>query len=211
MTSPARPIESLFPADSRLGDRADYSPAEMQAAALLRQIARGEHAALEKLYQLWAPTLLGIALRMVKNRSDAEEIMQDAFVRIWNQAKQYTHGQQRPFVWAHMILRGLCIDRIRHMNRQKRRAPGEPPAFPLHLHEEPIVDSGIIAADLAGSIRQALDSMPAEERRCLELAVFHEFTHQEIQDQLDMPLGTVKGRLRRALESLRQFLSRHES
>lgn len=210
MTLPARPLESLFSADSPAVERADFSPAEMQAAALLRQIARGEHAALEKLYQLWAPTLLGIALRMVKSRSDAEEVMQDAFVRIWNQAKHYAHGQQRPFVWAHMILRGLCIDRIRHMNRQKRRAPGES-AFPLHLHEEPAVDSGIIAADLAGSIRQALDSMPAEERRCLELAVFHEFTHQEIQDQLDMPLGTVKGRLRRALGSLRQFLSRHES
>jgi RNA polymerase sigma-70 factor, ECF subfamily len=179
------------------------------AVQLLSLIGSGDQFAFETLYQLWSPILLGIAFRMLGNRSEAEEAMQDSFVKIWHRAADYDPQKSKPFVWSFTILRSICIDRLRYGSRLKRATPLISSINDTDF-AEPISNDLILSKDTMQIVRKAIDSLPLDERRCLELAVFLEYTHSEISQQLGTPLGTVKNRLRRALEKLKQLLADYE-
>jgi len=107
------------------------------------------------------------------------------------------------------VLRGYCIDRLRFRHRAKRDSSR---VVPIHLHAPPekSEDPRVMAVDDWRRIRAAMDQLPPDERSCIELAVFLEYTHSEISEQLGTPMGTVKHRLRRALDKVRHQLSRYE-
>ena len=197
-------------------DSANAFPIELaddrhgEASALIVRMAREDASALDELHAMWSPVLLGIACRMLGDRREAEEAVQDTFVRMWHRAGDFDPKKSPPFVWAFAVLRGYCIDRLRYRHRSKRDSSK---IVPIHLHAPPegIEDPRIMAQDDWRRIRAALDLLPLVERQCLELAVFLEYTHSEISARLGTPLGPVKTRLRRALEKTRSHLSRHES
>jgi RNA polymerase sigma-70 factor (ECF subfamily) len=177
--------------------------------ALIARMAREDGSALTELHGMWSPVLLGVACRMLGDRREAEEAVQDTFVRMWHRSPDYDAKQSPPFVWAFAMLRGYCIDRLRYRHRGKRDSSR---VVSIHVHSPPeeTEDPRVMALDDWKRVRAALEVLEKEERRCLELAVFLEFTHSEISEQLGTPLGTVKNRLRRALEKVRNQLSRHE-
>lgn len=180
-----------------------------EAAALIGRMAKGDGAALADLHGMWSSTLLGISCRMLGDRREAEEVVQDTFVRIWHRSAEYNPHQAPPFVWAFAVLRGYCIDRLRFRHRAKRDSSR---VVPIHLHAPPekSEDPRVMAVDDWRRIRAAMDQLPPDERSCIELAVFLEYTHSEISEQLGTPMGTVKHRLRRALDKVRHQLSRYE-
>ncbi len=180
-----------------------------EAAALIARMAKEDASALTELHGIWSPILLGIACRMLGDRREAEEAVQDTFVRMWHRSAGYDPKQSPPFVWAFAVMRGYCIDRLRYRHRGKRDSSR---VVPIHLHAPPeeLEDPRIMALDDWRRVRGVLEGLKADERRCLELAVFLEYTHSEISAKLGTPLGTVKNRLRRALEKVRNQLSRHE-
>lgn len=186
-----------------VGDR------EGDAVRLIARMAKGDDSALTELHDAWGATLLGIACRMLGDRHESEEVVQDTFVRLWHRSVDYDPEQSPPFVWAFAVLRGQCIDRLRFRHREKRDSSR---VVPIHLHTPPerAEDPRVMAADDWRRVRSALEQLDKDERSCLELAVFLEYTHSEISDRLGTPLGTVKNRLRRALEKVRNLLSRHE-
>lgn len=181
---------------------------EFIADDLIRRMVAGDPQALRDLYELWAPTLLGIALRLLRDRTLAEEAVQDAFVRMWRRAADYDPAAGRPFVWAYSILRGLCLDRLRKNTRQKR---GGDIRFETisGIETDQGAASELICREVAEQIARGLAALPEAERRCLELYIFQEFTQQEIADQTSSPLGTIKTRVRRALRTLREIIDRH--
>lgn len=172
---------------------------EEQAVQLLLQISQQDHFALDALYKIWY-TLLGIAFRMLGSRQEAEEAMQDTFVKLWHRAADYDPAKSKAFVWSFTILRSVCIDHLRYHRRQKRDS-SKNISWDERDAPEPQTDSFILSNDTFTTVRQALERLPPEERRCLELAVLLEYTHSEISDELKTPLGTVKNRLRRAMEN----------
>jgi len=180
-----------------------------EAAALIVRMAQQDGSALTELHGLWSPVLLGIACRMLGDRREAEEAVQDTFVRMWHRSVDYDPRQSPPFVWAFAVLRGYCIDRLRYRHRAKRDSSR---VVPIHLHAPPeeTEDARVMALDDWRRVRAALDVLGTDERQCLELAVFLEYTQSEISAHLGTPLGTVKNRLRRALEKVRNQLSRNE-
>lgn len=180
-----------------------------EAVAMIGRMARGDGGALAELHDMWGATLLGVACRMLGDRREAEEVVQDTFVRMWHRSAEYDPHQSPPFVWAFAVLRGYCIDRLRFRHRAKRDSSR---VVPIHLHAPPekTEDPRVMAVDDWRRVRAALDNLPPDERSCLELAVFLEYTHSEISEQLGTPLGTVKHRLRRALDKVRHQLSRYE-
>lgn len=179
---------------------------------LLTAVAAGDAAAFETLYRFWSPTLMGIALRILPDRSEAEECLQDAFVRIWRKAADFDPVRGAAFAWAFGILRGLCLDRLRYRSRLKRGGPLSPiSASPAGGTDEPSEPPRVVAADDLRRVREMLDSLDPPERECLQLAVLLEYSHTEIADRLRTPLGTVKNRLRRALGKLRTLFRSHES
>jgi len=197
--------------DSAAGPVADelrHSREEFLARGLMVRIVAQEEQALRELYELWASTLLGIACRLVGDRSEAEEAVQDTFVRIWQRAPSYDPGQARPFVWAYSILRGHCVDQLRRRGRQKR---GGGFSFEAFSGRE-IDDAGaseLIHREVSEQIVKGLAGLSADERRCLELYIFQEFTQQEIATEVRSPLGTIKTRVRRSLRRLREIIEHH--
>lgn len=180
-----------------------------EAVALIGRMAKGDGSALSELHGMWSAVLLGTACRMLGDRREAEEVVQDTFVRMWHRSAEYDPHQSPPFVWAFAVLRGYCIDRLRFRHRGKRDSSR---VVPIHLHAPPegSEDPQVMALDDWRRVRAALDQLAPDERSCLELAVFLEYTHSEISEHLGTPLGTVKNRLRRALDKVRNQLSRYE-
>ncbi len=187
----------------------ESSQREEDAVVLLYQIGQEDRFALDTLYQLWAPTLLGVAVRILHDREEAEEAIQDTFVKIWHRAAEYDAHKSKAFVWCFSILRNICIDKLRFNNRQKRSS-GKTISWDERDAPEPQSDSNVLSLDTLSIVRNAVSQLPIDERRCLELAVFLEYTHTEISSELQTPLGTVKNRLRRAMEKLQKMLAEHE-
>lgn len=180
-----------------------------EAEAWIARMAKGDDGALAEIHRAWAPALLGIACRMLGDRREAEEVLQDTFVRMWHRSAEYDPAQSPPFVWAYAVLRGFCIDRLRFRHRGKRDS-SRLVSIDHFTQPEASEDPKVMAIDDWRRVREALDQLPLDERNCLELAVFLEYTHSEISQHLGTPLGTVKNRLRRALDKVRQQLKRHE-
>ncbi len=177
---------------------------------LLAKVARREHAALAELYQAYAAPLYSYAHKMLASCEDSEEVLQDAFVRIWRKAPDFDGGRCKPFTWAVMIVRGLCLDRLRKRNKKSaiHSVPLESVPEPHGRADDCI--SHLFFSESARQVKQAMDTLPAAERECVECVIFSEETHTQIAERLQQPLGTVKARIRRGLIKLRTTLTLYE-
>jgi RNA polymerase sigma-70 factor, ECF subfamily len=179
-----------------------------EEAGLLAHIGRGDREALRVLYGRYAGPLMSLAVKMVGDVSTAEELLQDAFVKIWRHAANYDARKSRPFTWAVTILRRTCIDHLRKRrdlsDTTLRTSESEVPyAFPAPENVRPAVQ----AREELQRVESALEDFPAEQRAALELALYSELTHAEIAARLRLPLGTIKTWVRRGLMELRTTLT----
>ena len=209
MSEPGIAREIALPPAVEIAGAVSHSQEEFVANGLLLRIAGADEQALRELYELWAPVLLGIAHRLLRDRTMAEEAVQDTFVRIWRLAAGYDPAQGRPFVWAFTMLRGICVDRLRK-NGRKKRGSGLVFEAVSGTEADAAARSEVICREVSEQILRGMTALTEEERRCLELYVFHEFTQQEIASEIRSPLGTIKTRVRRALQRLREIIERHE-
>jgi RNA polymerase sigma-70 factor, ECF subfamily len=167
--------------------------------ALLGAIARGSKSAFQTYYERHAGRLLGYVLRVTRDRSLAEDVVQDVFTAIWLKASGYRVEQGTPLAWMYMIARNKLVDRWR------RRPSGEAPAqaeAERSLRE-------FVEADpvLSMSLEHALGVLSPEQRQAVELAVLGGYTHEEAALALAVPLGTFKSRVRMALLHMRALLT----
>jgi RNA polymerase sigma-70 factor (ECF subfamily) len=171
---------------------------------LMERAARFDSAALAELYDRHSPVALALARRML-GPTRAEDAVQEAFTSIWRNAA--TYDPERGFVrtWLLRIVRYRSIDILRSIAVEDRRALD---AEHEHERAEPQdpPSGALIRRDRATEIREALAALPAEQRQVVELAYFGGWTQVEIAAQLDLPVGTVKGRARLALSKLRAQL-----
>lgn len=179
---------------------------------LLARIGAGNRDALRELYALHGPALFSLALRMTGSASDAEEIVQDTFVKIWRHASGYDARLCRPFTWAVTILRRTCIDRL----RKQRRAPVATPlpflddaSSALATPEQTRATTD--ARESAQRVRSALAQIAPPQRDALELALFSPLTHAEIAARLAQPVGSVKSWIRRGFLQLRAAIADPET
>lgn len=176
---------------------------------LLTRIAAGCTDAFSKLYDDFSSALFGITLGILKNHAEAEETLQDLFVSIWEKASRYDSRHGKATTWLITMTRNRAIDRLRSRERrEKLHASARHETF-LDPPTQDSPDSPLIAAERAGQVRLALKSLPEEMRIALELAFFHSLTQTEIAATLNEPLGTIKARIRRAMERVRLILSSH--
>lgn len=165
--------------------------------SLLKRLAAGEQAALGEFYDLFAGLVNAVALRILRDVADAEDVVQEVFVQVWRQAARYDPGRGSPEAWVSTLARSRAIDRLRRRIARSRPQGGEPLPAPV---TPPPKAAEVLA------VRAALEGLPAEQRRLLELAYFEGLTQTEIARQLDQPLGTVKTRMRSAMIRLREAL-----
>lgn len=178
--------------------------------SLVRLIVHGRSEALSELYDRYGRLVFGLALNSVGDPSTAEEIAQDVFLRAWERARQYRSDQGKVSTWLASIARHRAIDQLR---RQGARAEQHSVGWAdLAPGAEPAVDGPEEAVALRlqqQRVRAALAQLPEEQRQVLALAYFRGQSHAEIAESLDLPLGTVKTRVRLAMEKLRASLADH--
>jgi len=172
---------------------------------LLRLIAAGDVRAVGELYDRYSSTLFPVALRIVRDRAEAEDVVHDAFVTVNERAAQYVPTRGSVVAWLVTLVRNLSIDRTRRRERRGALAreilPHEPP--PSTRDPERLVSD----ATEADRIRRALDTLPAAQRQTLEIAFFEGLSYPEIAARENVPLGTIKSRAARALTALREALA----
>jgi len=170
---------------------------ETPGAALLRRIAAGEQRALGELYDAHAGLVHGLAIRILRDAQDAEDVVQEAFVQAWQQAGRYDPARGNVAAWLCTIGRTRALDRLRR-RAARREDPGDARAGPA---------AELPHAEETLAVRKALEGLSPDQRRALELAYYEGLTHTEIAARLGEPLGTIKTRIRTAMIRLRQVLA----
>lgn len=180
-----------------------------EAAGLIARIAKADSSAMVELHGLWSPIFLGIACQILGDRRQAEKVLQDMFVHIWQRAAGYDPHQSPPFVWAFIVMQGYCMNRLKSRRRAPLHAASVVPVHPPAALEKP--DSlRVIPGDDFQRVKAALDHLTLEERNSLVAAVFLHFSHGHVPNPQDPPISTVKNHLRQALTKTRNHLSRYE-
>jgi len=171
---------------------------------LLALLARGDLEAAASLYDRYAGMLLALSLRIVRERSEAEDVIHDAFITMNERASQYTADRGTVVAWLVTLVRNLSIDRTRRRDRRGvilRRVAAED-TRPTSLNPEELLGDATIRA----RVRKALQALPEVQRLTLEVAFFEGLSYPEIAEREGVPLGTIKSRAARALASLREAL-----
>jgi len=187
---------------------ADRLPAELTRLAdedLLTLVERGAADAFEVIYERHSRVAFSLAFRLLGDRSSAEDLVQDAFLAVWRGAASYSAARGSVRNWLLSILHNRGVDRLRTLAAMTRRQEALEHAELQRSDEPDAADLGIGQA-LAGSVREELSSLPGEQFEVLKLAYYGGFTHQEIAEMLELPLGTVKSRMRLGLDRLRRGL-----
>ena len=172
---------------------------------LITEIARGDRDAFARFYDLHAALVHTFALRLLRERGEAEEVVQDVFVQVWRQAESYSTERGTPQAWLITMTRSRGIDKLR--SRRRRDEMVRPAESADRLSEPVVPESASGPAEARATIGGALSDLPATQRSVLELAYFDGLTQSEIATRLGEPLGTVKTRMRSGLERLRGVLS----
>ena len=174
---------------------------------LIRLIIQKDEAALGALYDRYHRLVFSIALNIVGRPEDAEEITLDIFTRVWEKANTYDSEQAKVTTWLVRMTRNRSID----MLRREAIRPMKHSVGWADISSEPVAenDSPETAAHLAiqkKRVREAVATLPDDQKEVLGLAFFKGFTHSEIAHELNLPLGTVKGRIRSSMQKLRTLL-----
>jgi RNA polymerase sigma-70 factor, ECF subfamily len=173
---------------------------------VMQLVQGGNPRAFELMYERHGGAAFSLAYRMVGNRVTAEDITQEAFLSIWRSRTRYDHARGSVRTWVLGIVHNRGIDALRRGTvHDRRRESMEGVAERLEAPERTDVEAA--RREDARSVRSALETLPAEQRRTVELAYFGGFSHSQIAEMLGMPIGTVKGRMRLGLEKLRAQLA----
>jgi RNA polymerase sigma-70 factor (ECF subfamily) len=169
---------------------------------VVQRLAAGDRDAVAELYDRHAARIMGLAIRIVRNSSDAEDVVQEVFSQAWRTAPNYQPARGTVAGWLLMMARTRAIDRLR--SRQARRDAADGADLDGLPADVAPVSEQLIASQQAARVREAMMTLPVEQRAALELAYFEGLTQTEIAERTQTPLGTVKTRIRTALTSLRR-------
>ena len=166
---------------------------------LIEKLKEGDQNSLEKLYDNYSPALYGLILKIVHDEAVAQDILQDCFVKIWKNAKQFDATKGSLFTWMLNITRNKSIDYTRKLTREQNR-------------NDNAVSDGAIATitemnvDTVG-LKDILLNLSEDKREIIEFLYFKGYTQQETSDELNIPLGTVKTRSRAAIGDLKEYFT----
>ena len=175
---------------------------------LVERIGRGDRQSFEQLYERFSGVLFSTAYRILHDQEGAEDVLQDVFVQIWDKAAMYDSKRGKPLTWAVTLTRNKAIDRLRSVQRRNRLNDEieQESAIDDQTHEQQPIDA-VDAKEKSKLIRSAVLQLSKDQRGAIELAFFSGLTQNEIAEELNQPLGTVKARIRRGMMKLKELIS----
>lgn len=186
-------IDSVL-VDFEAGDDAD----------LIRCVSNGDEAALSLLYDRYRRVLFGLLYRMLNNRTEAEDVLQEVFVQVWRQARKFDEGRGKAFTWLVTIARRRAIDRLRSLRSRAMTIYKASESNALYP-DAAVEQDPFLRADQK-TVRAALNQLPAAQRSLLLMAFFEGRSQREIAERTKIPLGTIKTRIRTGMTRLRETL-----
>ncbi len=173
---------------------------------VFERFAAGDASAFAEFYDRHATLLFSVALRIVGNVHDAEDVLQEAAVLLWERSPLYNPAFGKPVSWAVALTRNKAIDRLRSTRRKAELHDTAAHESVFGLEGEPAAPEVSMSRENSGSVHAALATLPVDQQKAIELAFFRGLTQTEIATQLCIPLGTVKARIRRGMLTLRDAL-----
>ena len=171
---------------------------------LVAALKEGDPSAIKKLYKMYAPALNGIIKRIIKYDEVAEDVLQDTFVKIWKSINQYDATKGRLFTWMANVAKNMAIDQVRskaHLNASKTDDIYE---MPIGLIEH----QSYVSPNMETiGIKQLLIHLKSDQQEIIDLIYFKGFTHVQVAEMLNIPLGTIKTKLRLAILKLRKYFN----
>lgn len=174
---------------------------------LLSRCALGDRGAFARLYELASPKLYGIAMRLLKQRAQADDVLQEVFAKIWYRAASYRPELSSPMTWMIAILRNQALDLLAAHGRHERLLDRDTDYGDIDIADpgsDPERDA--LRCDAAGRLGICMEQLRDQHRQCIALIYWDGVTYQQLADKLNTPTGTVKVWVRRGLEKLRQCL-----
>jgi RNA polymerase sigma-70 factor (ECF subfamily) len=168
---------------------------------LLQGVARGDQADFTKLFDRYGAPVLGLLIRMLGRRPDAEEVLQETFLQLWQRAGDYRAERSSPKTWIFLLARSRALDRIRRRDASARREAAVEATLP-----DPVLPPGAEAVESRLVVARALAALTAEQRECVELSFFQGLSLAQIAERLEIPLGTAKSRFLYGMRNLRETL-----
>lgn len=187
---------------ARQADSPTIPTVMMQSAdeQLLVRVGAGDSSAFGELYDRYADRVLALLVRLLRDRRDADDVLQETFWQVWRTAASYDAGRANPVAWMLLIARSRAIDALR---RQARRPMQE-------LNQEPSTQrdpaNHLQMLELSDRVRNAMARLGEDQRQAIQLSYYSGMSHQEIADELSIPLGTAKTRIRQGMLKLRDLL-----
>lgn len=183
----------------------NQSLGSLDDVALVQRIADRRQEALGQLYDRYAATVLALGSRILGSQAEAEEVLQEAMLQVWNQARNYDPRRSSVSTWIVLIARSRAIDRLRSRRVGERTAvAAQAEGLPTYTSPHGVED--VLFRERRERVRAELGALPAEQRRVLELAFYEGLTQSEIAARTGIPLGTVKTRTLLAMKKLRVVL-----
>lgn len=178
--------------------------AQISDVDLLKAVARKEQTALAQVYDRYRQVLFGLMMRILKNREEAEDVLQEVFIQVWRRSADFDETRGRPFTWLVTLARSRAIDRLRSLSARERVAIAG-----SRDESEQVSDaaSDAFLSEQRGLVTSALAQLPEEQKSPLVLAYYDGLTQSEIATHLGAPLGTVKTRMRSGMIKLRELLA----
>jgi RNA polymerase sigma-70 factor (ECF subfamily) len=170
---------------------------------LVQALRDREKIAIEALYDMYSASLMGVIARIVIDEAIAEDILQETFIKIWNSFQSYSTEKGRLFTWMVNIARNLAIDKVRSKDFKNQNKNQELENNVTFIDEQV---NTVYKPELMG-IKDLVEKLKPEQKIILDLVYFKGYTHVEVAEELDMPLGTVKTRLRMAIMQLRKYFN----
>jgi RNA polymerase sigma-70 factor, ECF subfamily len=175
------------------------------AIRLIQQVAQQDRDAFSQLYDRFSTLVFTLAMRMLKARSDAEDLLEEVFAQVWRKAESYSAERGSPEAWIISIARGLAIDKMRSIRRRRN-------SFVLTDNRARVesgdnVESSLPESEVQIGVNSALANLPKAQRKVMELAYLDGLTQTEIAERLAEPLSTVKTRMRSGIQRLREIVS----
>ena len=170
---------------------------------LVRALRNREKIAIEALYDMYSSSLYGVISRIITDTATAEDLLQETFVKIWNSFSGYSAGKGRLFTWMVNIARNLAIDKIRSKDFKNQTKNQELENNVTFIDKQ---KNTVYNPELLG-VKDLVETLKPEQRSIIELVYFKGYTHVEAADELGVPLGTIKTRLRMAIMLLRKHFN----
>ena len=173
---------------------------------LLRRVANQDRDAFAEFYDRHSTLVFSVACKILNDQTDAEDVVQETFIQIWEKAARFDAKLGKAASWAATMARNKAVDRIRSSQRRTRLAEEAGAETVIANECDATVNEAAHGHDRAQLIQTAIVTLPAEQRQAIEMAYFSGLTQNEISEKLKQPLGTIKARIRRGLLKLRDQL-----